>query len=110
MELFVANALGGWSSLCSVNGQFNIPANSNVVKHYRVENTEKNGQPSALKGKAREDEGYGGNYNAAYDREYGCCKPFITGVIFGIKSCKEGLQRVEKNYERNNKYYVHIYS
>ena len=43
MELFVENANGTWASLGAINGQFNIPANSNVVKQYRVEVTYQNG-------------------------------------------------------------------
>ena len=43
MELFVKNANDTWASLGAVTGQFNIPANSNVVKQYRVEVTYQNG-------------------------------------------------------------------
>ncbi len=43
MELFVANANDTWASLGAVTGQFNVPANSNVVKQYRVEVTYQNG-------------------------------------------------------------------
>ncbi|MBR2968401.1 MAG: hypothetical protein IKC36_01005 [Clostridia bacterium] len=43
MELFVENANGTWASLGAVTGQFNIPANSNVIKQYRVEVTYQNG-------------------------------------------------------------------
>ena len=42
MELFVKNANDTWASLGAVTGQFNIPANSNVVKQYRVEVTYQN--------------------------------------------------------------------
>ncbi|MBQ7236972.1 MAG: hypothetical protein IJX03_07490, partial [Clostridia bacterium] len=43
MELFVKNANDTWASLGAVTGQFNIPANSNIVKQYRVEVTYQNG-------------------------------------------------------------------
>ena len=43
VELFVENANGSWSSLGKVSGQFNIPANSNVTKRYRVDVTYLNG-------------------------------------------------------------------
>ena len=43
MELFVANANGTWASLGAVTGQFNVPANNNIVKQYRVEVTYQNG-------------------------------------------------------------------
>ena len=43
MELFVKNANDTWASLGAVTGQFNIPANSNVIKQYRVEVTYQNG-------------------------------------------------------------------
>ena len=43
MELFVKNANDTWASLGAVTGQFNIPANSNVIKQYRVEITYQNG-------------------------------------------------------------------
>ncbi len=43
MELFVKNANDTWARLGAVTGQFNIPANSNVVKQYRVEVTYQNG-------------------------------------------------------------------
>ncbi|MBQ8726753.1 MAG: InlB B-repeat-containing protein [Clostridia bacterium] len=43
MELFVKNANDTWASLGAVTGQFNIPANNNIVKQYRVEVTYQNG-------------------------------------------------------------------
>ena len=43
MELFVKNANDTWASLGEVTGQFNVPANSNIVKQYRVEVTYQNG-------------------------------------------------------------------
>ena len=43
MELFVKNVNDTWASLGAVTGQFNIPANSNIVKQYRVEVTYQNG-------------------------------------------------------------------
>ena len=43
MELFVKNPNDTWASLGAVTGQFNVPANSNVVKQYRVEVTYQNG-------------------------------------------------------------------
>ena len=43
MELFVKNANDTWASLGAVMGEFSIPANSNIVKQYRVEVTFQNG-------------------------------------------------------------------
>ena len=42
-KLYVLGAGGTWSSLGEVSGQFNVPANSNVIKQYRVEVTYQNG-------------------------------------------------------------------
>ncbi len=42
-KLLVSDALGNWMSLGEVTGQFAIPANSNVVKQYRVEVIYQNG-------------------------------------------------------------------